>query len=88
MNSNWKQDLVAALEAGKKPSYDLLEIALNGALTERKAMEETICDMAKWLSKLTVAHMNGGAGLSGLMDEFIAARVQVKVAAPASATIH
>jgi hypothetical protein len=88
MSSNWKQDLVAALEAGQQPSYSQLEAALSGALTERKAMEETICDMAQWLSKLTVAHMNGGAALPGLMNDFIAARVQVKVAAPASTTTH
>lgn len=86
MSSNWKQELLAALEAGQPPSYDQLEAALNGALVERKAMETTVCDMAQWLSKLTVAHLSGGAGLSALMDEFIAARVQVKVAAPASAT--
>lgn len=88
MNSNWKQDLVAALEAGQQPTYEQLEAALSGALAERKAMEETVCNMAQWLSKLTVAHINGGAALPGLMDEFMAARVQVKVAAPAPAPTH
>jgi hypothetical protein len=88
MSSNWKQDLVTALEAGQQPSYEQLEAALSGALTERKALEGTVCDMAQWLSKLTVAHLNGGAALSNLMNEFIAARVQVKVAAPAPATAH
>lgn len=88
MNSNWKQDLVAALEAGQQPSYEQLEAALSGALAERKALEETVCDMATWLGKLTVAHMNGGARIPVLMDEFMASRVQVKVAEPAPATAH
>ncbi len=88
MSSTWKQDLVATLEAGQQPTYEQLEAALSGALTERKAMEETVCDMAKWLSKLTVAHLRGGTGIPVLMDEFMATRVQVKVAAPESNTAH
>lgn len=89
MSNNWKTDLLGVLEAGQKPTYDQLEAALNGALAERSAMERTVCDMASWLSKMVAAHLHGaGSGLSQVMNEFIAARVQVKVEPAASGSVH
>ncbi len=89
MSSNWKQDLVAALGAGQTPTYEQLETALSGALKERNAMETTVCDMASWLSKMTAAHLgHGTTTLSDVMNQFIVARVQIKVDAPAPGGIH
>jgi hypothetical protein len=92
---NWKVELAAKLEAGQKPTYEQLEVALHGALVERNTMEQTVCDMARWLSRITVAHLDGdGSRLPGVVGEFIAERVKIKVegsaadapAAPAPAT--
>ncbi|MYM80561.1 hypothetical protein GTP44_01125 [Duganella sp. FT50W] len=92
---NWKDELAAKLEAGQKPTYEQLEAALHGALVERNTMEQTVCDMARWLSRITVAHLDGdGSRLPGVVSEFIAERVKIKVednaadapAAPAPAT--
>jgi len=87
--NNWKQDLQETLEAGKQPTYEQLEAALKGALKERNAMERSFCDMATWLGRMLSAHVHDtGGGLSQVMNEFIAARVKIKVEPAASGAVH
>lgn len=86
---NWKEELAAVLESGKQPTYEQLEAALNGAMTERNAMESTVCDMAAWLGKMVAAYLHdSGGGLHQVMNDFIAARVRMQVVQPAAGTVH
>lgn len=87
--SNWKKDLVDTLEAGKQPTYDQLEAALNGAMNERNAMEKTVCDMADWLGKMMAAYLHGTGGeLHQVMSEFIAARVRIMGEPSVTGSVH
>lgn len=89
MSSNWKQIWIETLTAGKQPTYDQLEQALSGAMTERNAMEKTVCDMGVWLGKMVAAYLDGDDTLlPEVMAQFIVMRAKVKVAAPESPTTH
>lgn len=76
---HWTDELAALVAAGKTPTYEQLNSALNGAAQECSDLHGMVKDMGAWLSRLTVAHLNGdGSKLPEVMQEFIDARVQIK----------
>lgn len=91
---NWKEKLEETLAAGQKPSYDLLEEALAGALEERKEFasqlneateknsvySDAMQDMTLWLGTMVEAFMRGDANkLAETMNDFVNKRVKVVV---------
>ena len=85
--SDWKTRIEAKLSQGQKPTYDELEVALLGALEERKALVSTadaqasaIDDMAMWLGKIADAFIREDASrMAEIVHEFVKKRVIVKV---------
>lgn len=75
---DWKKKLADQLAAGEKPSYDDLEAALHGALSERAMFEQNMLALAQWLGKMSAAFLAGDAGgLADLMAAFVQERVLV-----------
>lgn len=77
---HWTDELAALVAAGKTPTYEQLNSALDGAAQECSDLHGMVKDMAAWLSRLTVAHLKGDGKLPEVMQEFIDARVQIKFA--------
>lgn len=84
--SNWKEKMAAMLESNQKPSYDDLEDALAGALSERAAYEQSVREMAAWLGKIAAAFIKGDANLlADTVNAFVMERVRP---APTNPPLH
>ncbi len=60
------------LAAGKRPTYAELEAALHESLQERKAFEQAVFNMEKWIFTLVAAHSHKDAlAVKALLDNFV-----------------
>jgi hypothetical protein len=77
--------VAALLGASKIPSADEYEAALNEALVERNALRQVVSELATWMGKLIVPHINGDTEtLHARMDELVRERCEITGAVPPS----
>jgi hypothetical protein len=84
---HWSKRLHDALSAQEKPSYELLEEAVQCLLQERQGLTATLTDMAKQVGRIVIARQAGSTdGVLSLIDTLIEKHVGERK--PATAVTH
>jgi hypothetical protein len=84
---HWSKRLHDILVAQEKPSYELLEEAVQELLLERQGLTATLTDMAKQIGRIVIARKADSTdGVLSLVDTLIAEHV--RESKPASMLTH